>query len=305
MGGGRCNPSAAPASGLPPRRPVKLYGLHRRRSRRIGWSVIGVFIAVGIAAAIRGNPTAFFVFLLLTLAPWLITFNSTRPTMHTSERGLIVIDFPQRQVIPWDQVERVALMQNGHPRVVVHAYAGSVIIDRVIDDHSAQKRFTDFIRSIDQLHQSRQMASPSAAETSVNRGTRPGDSGRPNKADLRAQARMRSELHRGTGVQLDGAGTAATTYWAPDPTGAHDLRLIRIGRWTPMVVTAGVPGSDPALRGSASFEWIGPPPRQPERRRANGLPPAPTWSARSGRSDPWCRFLPGIQPCGRTTARST
>ena len=178
--------------------------------------------------------------------------------MRTSQRGLIVVGFPQRQLIPWDQVERVALMQNGNPRVVVHAYAGSVIIDRVIDDHSAQKRFTDFTRSVDQLHQSRQMASPSAAEASVNQGTRPGDSDRLHKADLRAQSRLRAELHAGTGVQLNEAGTAATTYWTPDPTGAHDLRLIVKGRWTPMVVTAGVPGSDPALSGSASFEWIGP-----------------------------------------------
>jgi hypothetical protein len=62
----------------------------------------------------------------------------------------------------------------------------------------------------------------------------------------------------GTGVQLDGAGTAATTHWAPDPTGTHELRLIREGQWTPMVVTAGVPSSDPTQSGWAWFEWISP-----------------------------------------------
>jgi hypothetical protein len=97
------------------------------------------------------------------------------------------------------------------------------------------------------------MAGPSAAAASVNRGSRHGNSARLNRADARAQARMRAELRRGTGVQLEGAGTAATS-WAPDPTGTHELRLIRRGRWTPMVVTAGLPGSDPALSGRGSFD---------------------------------------------------
>jgi hypothetical protein len=36
------------------------------------------------------------------------------------------------------------------------------------------------------------------------------------------------------------------------------LRLIREGLWTPMVVTAGLPSSDPPLSGPAAFEWIVP-----------------------------------------------
>lgn len=255
---GRSNPSATPAAGVPPRGKVKLYGRHVRRNRWIGWSVIGVLMAVGVAAAIGGSPDAFYACLLVVWMPWLFMFNRTRPVMWTSGRGLTVMDFPERRVIPWDQVERVALIQNGQFHVVVQAYAGSVTIDRVVERQPAQKTFTDFVASIDQFHQTGQLASPSAAEASVNRGTEAGNSARHTTADRRAQARMRAELRTGSGVQLDGAGTAATTYWAPDPTGTHELRLIRHGRWTPMVVTAGLPGSHPALSEWASFEWIGP-----------------------------------------------
>jgi hypothetical protein len=253
---GRSNPPAAQASDIPPRRLAKLYGLDRRRRRLIGWSVIGGFVALGIIWAVTvKDSNALGVCLVLAFLPWWLTFWGTRPVMRTSERGLIV-----GQVIPWDQVERVALLQDGdgHPRVVVQAYAGSVVIDRVIERYSAQKRFTDFVHSVDQFHQSRQMAGPSAAEASLNRGTGAGDSARLAKADRRAHARTRTELHRGTGVQLDRAGSAATTHWAPDPTGTHELRLIREGLWTPMVVTAGLPSSDPALSGPAAFDWIVP-----------------------------------------------
>ena len=152
--------------------------------------------------------------------------------MRTSERGLTIGDFTDRRVIPWGQVDRMALEKNDHFHVVVHAYAGSVIIDQKIESNSVEKTFTNFARSVDQLAKSRQMVSSSAVEGSVNRRI------------------MRAELRRGTGVQLDGADTAATSYWAPDPTGAHDLRLTRMGEWTPTVVTAGAPGSDPLLTGT-------------------------------------------------------
>jgi hypothetical protein len=251
------NPFAAPASGMPPRRRVKLYALHRRRKVRIGWSVVGACVAVGILVAILGGSPGFiFFWFFIALLPLLITFNETWPVMWTSERGLTVMDFPERRVIPWNQVERMALMQNGQFHVVVQAYAGSVVIDRVIETHAAQNRFTDFIASVDQFH--RQVASSSAADASVNQDSGSANTARLTKADSRAQASTRFELHKGTGVQLDGAGTAATRHWAPDPTGTYELRLIREGRWTPMVVTAGLPGSDPALSESASFEWIGP-----------------------------------------------
>ena len=172
----------------------------------------GIFVALGVIAASAGSPTVGLpVCLVFAFVPWLITFNATRSVMRASERGLAIGDFADQRMIPWDQVDRVALKKNEHFRVVVHAYAGSVIIDQGIESKSAEKRFTDFTRSIDQLQQ---MAGPSAAEASVNRRT------------------MRAELHRGTGVQLDGAGTSATSYWAPDPTGAHDLRLISMGQWT-------------------------------------------------------------------------
>jgi hypothetical protein len=53
-------------------------------------------------------------------------------------------------------------------------------------------------------------------------------------------------LYAGTAVPLSPGRSAAArhradyTYWAPDPTGTHQLRLIRAGQWTPCVVTAGV-----------------------------------------------------------------
>jgi hypothetical protein len=59
-----------------------------------------------------------------------------------------------------------------------------------------------------------------------------------------------ASLYAGTAVPLSPGSSAAArhavddTYWAPDPTGAHQLRLIRAGQWTPDVVTAGVLGSD-------------------------------------------------------------
>src|SRR5215469_5853161 len=80
---GRSNPSAAPASDTLPRRPVRLYGLHRRRNRRIGWSVVGACVAASIVGSIVDTPGYLLGSLFWGLVPFLLTFAKTRPVMWT------------------------------------------------------------------------------------------------------------------------------------------------------------------------------------------------------------------------------
>jgi hypothetical protein len=105
-------------------------------------------------------------------------------------------------------------------------------------------------------------------------------------------------LYQGTAVPLSPGRSAAAssfpqfagaypglpavdyTCWAPDPTGTHELRLIRNARWTPYVVTAGVLSSDATLSGPASFDWSGPA-AAPTRSTASEWLPAGTYVFRS------------------------
>jgi hypothetical protein len=114
---------------------------------------------------------------------------------------------------------------------------------------------------------------------------------------------MRSQLYEGTVDPVidavrsapyeGGTGTPAdgTFSWAPDPTGTHELRLIVDGRWTSIVVTAGLLSSDATLSGPAWFDWDGPA-AAPTRSTAIEWLPAGTyvfrskWEKRTGTQQP-------------------
>lgn len=48
---------------------------------------------------------------------------------------------------------------------------------------------------------------------------------------------------------------ASTSGWVPDPTGRHEIRFVKNGQWTSLVMTSGVGGSDDTLAGSSDFRW--------------------------------------------------
>jgi DivIVA domain-containing protein len=254
-------------------RPMRVYGPHRSRTAWIGWSLTVVLLAgtiigiVGLVVWPHSNsgfePLAFFCGIFLFLPP-LITFGMTRPVIVASERGLTLGADESRQIIPWDQVDSMTLVQNGNHRIVVSSYAGSVTLSDAISGRSPQATFADLTRRIGQYQPAPRSAAWGMALRGPARRTPRGGGGEPVaggsdaarawKSEARAMRAIASQLRGGTGAQLDGAGGAAAS-WAPDPTGRHELRLIRTGQWTPIVVDRGMPRSDNSLSGPAAFDW--------------------------------------------------